>query len=332
MKSGNKTFVLLSPCHARKDTGELPESLFRQRRLPDEILIGEDSGNHAVHQFLRSLRHQDPETLRYIRKQEWADLARIFTCLALKAERDRIFFSDQGDIRHPGKIAVMSQFMESSPSRNLLICDSSCSDPFLNLPRGAMFRHYTWTSKDIHRNNTGGAFSPAVTGDIPVGGHDLVRKKPLECNMHPFQIKALLFHVQHLKLQMSCSKKRDMPHAKKLRVFTLGKCGLCDFQRVCPGKHSGHIPGKFRYLSGLVRFSDKRRKILFFPSYFRSLRFSADDLSRYFQYGYKRKTMLHDFICRTLSDGWEYLLLLKYPSCLRNLNRCECDFHQASSS
>ena len=325
--------VAIAACSGEKYIAEQLESLFCQTRVPDEILIGDDSADDATFRAIDAIRDRYHGELRYIRNTESLGICNNFENLYREARGDIVFFCDQDDI---WLLEKMSQYLESAPTCDLLFCDSACTDQFLHPLGFTMFERYGMTSNDICRINRGKAFPLTVMRDIPVAGHDIALKKPLGYNIFPFKSEAATYHDQHLKYLTSYMERircipealtlyrrhewnvsklfdkqkiiqkydpRDgLTHAKKLHEFTRRMCTLRDFLQSRLGEHYGDIPENSRYMSDLIRFFDRRRKSLFSPLYLRPFRFSFRDFFRYFQYCSGLKTMLHDFICRTISE------------------------------
>lgn len=329
--------VAIAACSGEKYIAEQLESLFCQTRVPDEILIGDDSADDATFRAIDAIRGRYRGELRYIRNPDRKGFSTNFENLYREARGNIVFLCDQDDIWLPEKIEKMSQFLESAPTCDLLFCDSACTDQFLHPLGFTMFERYGMTSNDIRRINRGKAFPLVVMRDIPVAGHDIALKKPLGYNIFPFKSEAATYHDQHLKYLTSYMERirclpealtlyrrhernvsklfdkrktiqkydpRDgLTHAKKLHEFTRRMCALRDFLQSRLGEHYGDIPENSRYLSDLIRFFDKRRKALSSPPYLRPFCFSSTDFFRYFQYCSGMKTMLHDFICHQIHES-----------------------------
>ncbi len=172
-----KISVVLAAYHGEKYIGEQLESIFRQTRLPDEILIGDDSRNDATHQVVESLRDQYPGTLRYIRNPERLGFVKNFVHLAQEAEGDIIFFSDQDDVWHPEKIEILSGILENDPASRVAVCNSEMVDAELNPLHETLLDGISDFQTKMKRINEGKGFFPLLNQSIGFSGHNMAMKR-----------------------------------------------------------------------------------------------------------------------------------------------------------
>ena len=102
-----KISVIIAAYKGEKFIKEQLLSLCRQTRLPDTVLIGDDSGDdqgtfEAVQEFRRE--QIPPFELKFFHNQNPSGVNSNFRNLAEKAEDDIIFFCDQDDSWLPEKI------------------------------------------------------------------------------------------------------------------------------------------------------------------------------------------------------------------------------------
>ena len=169
--------VILAAYHGEKYIGEQLESISRQTRLPDEILIGDDSRNDATHQVVESFRHQYPGTLRYIRNPEQLGFVKNFINLAEHAAGDMIFFSDQDDVWFPEKIETLVSELEKRPNIQLLVCNSELVDEDMNSLGETSFSGVKDLSRKLDEINVGKGFFYLINGKICCSGHNMVMRK-----------------------------------------------------------------------------------------------------------------------------------------------------------
>ena len=172
-----KISVVLAAYHGEKYIGEQLKSIFRQTRLPDEILIGDDSRNDATHQVVESLRDQYPGTLRYIRNPERLGFVKNFVHLAQKAEGDIIFFSDQDDVWHPEKIEILSDVLERNPKCQIAVCNSEMVDEDLHPLHKTLLDGISDFQKKMKLINDGKGFFLLLNREVLFSGHNMAMKK-----------------------------------------------------------------------------------------------------------------------------------------------------------
>ena len=120
--------VVIAAYKGEKYIGEQLKSLFAQTRLPDEILIGDDSPDNLTETAVNEVLPEAPENIRidYQKNPQALGVTGNFSKLAERATGDYILFCDQDDIWLEDKIEVMVQTLESNPDCDLAACDSMC--------------------------------------------------------------------------------------------------------------------------------------------------------------------------------------------------------------
>ena len=120
--------VVLAAYHGEKYIGEQLESLFRQTRVPDEILIGDDSADDKTFQAVEVVRSHYAGELKYFRNTPRLGVVQNFVHLAKMATGDIIFFCDQDDVWLPEKIEKLAAVLEQDASCQVAVCNSFMVD------------------------------------------------------------------------------------------------------------------------------------------------------------------------------------------------------------
>lgn len=131
-----KISVIIAAYKGEKYIGEQLASLCRQSRLPDEVLIGDDSGEdlrtvEAVEAF--RLQNELPFELKIFRNTPSRGVNGNFRFLAEKASGDLLFFCDQDDVWLPEKIRHVAGVFEREALIDAVCCFSYLTDGDLNL-------------------------------------------------------------------------------------------------------------------------------------------------------------------------------------------------------
>ncbi len=330
MKTPQKITVIIAAYHGEKYIGELLKSLFAQTRVPDEILIGDDSDNDATFRAAEAAGSQYCGELRFLRNPERLGICANFEHLYREAKGELVFFCDQDDVWLPEKIEKMSSYMAAHPECDLLFCDSYCVDGELRKQGYTMFSRYAMTNADVAAINAGHAFPLTVGKNIPFSSHDLVLRKPLDYNVFPFDSGLGLYQDQHLGYLTSYMERmRCLPepltlyrrhgsnasqlfsfdiaihhysvrdgdtHAAKLREFTDKMRRMLEILHETPLRCEEN---RFNaaYLEEMIRFFDKRRELLALPAVLRIFFLSLRDHLDYFRYCRGWRTLAHDLLC-----------------------------------
>ena len=133
MKEQSSISVVLAAYKGEKFIGEQLRSLFRQTRLPDEILIGDDSPDDATEKAVREVLPEAPASIHihYRKNPLRLDSTQNFATLLGQASGDLIFICDQDDVWLEEKIARLATELETHPDCELVFCNSTVVDSSL---------------------------------------------------------------------------------------------------------------------------------------------------------------------------------------------------------
>ncbi len=120
-----KISVVLCTFNGEKYIEEQMQSIHRQSKQPDEVLIVDDASTDSTVQIIRNFisEHSLGATWRLSKNPINIGWKRNFMSVLQKASGDLIFLADQDDIWHPRKIELMSNACELNPEIHLLTCD-----------------------------------------------------------------------------------------------------------------------------------------------------------------------------------------------------------------
>ena len=107
------------------------ESLLEQKRLPDEVLIGDDSPGMTVAEKVSLFKRSHPIlpfTLKYNKNPYTKGVNANFHSLACDCSGDIIFFCDQDDVWLPDKIKILAGQIENDPALEAVCCFSFFTD------------------------------------------------------------------------------------------------------------------------------------------------------------------------------------------------------------
>lgn len=171
--------VILAAYRGEKFIGEQLESLRLQTRLPDELLIGDDSGTddataRAVQSWIRA--RKPPFEVRFFRNTPPLGVNGNFRSLGERASGDIVLFCDQDDYWLPEKIARLAAVLEHHPE-----AEAVCGFSFLTDGALVSFGNQDGSEMEAVRKMSPGKLFRAFLRNTVVGnGHNIaIRKRSL---------------------------------------------------------------------------------------------------------------------------------------------------------
>ena len=326
---GLKVSAVVAVYHGEKYLVQQLESLFHQTRQPDEIVIGDDSGDDGCFRIIESIRKDFSGELRYIRNTSRLGFLRNFINLANIASGDIIFFSDQDDIWQPEKIETLSGVLEHDPTAQIAVCNSEMMDADGNSLNETLLSGIDHFDEIIPQINTGKAFFPLINQSIQLSGHNMAVKKEFVriLNRIPDHYGAHDLWMQHTGALLGVLRYVDRP-LTRFRVHTgntstprlekVRKSLLHRFREIC--KSSNDIFLMAGWMQNLADFMGKecpdnanRELLLNYARYFeRRTRLLAKNrvfrwlflavhpwwMRDYLRYGVGIRSLLRDLIVR----------------------------------
>ena len=201
-----KISVVLAAWKGETYIGEQLRSLFQQTRLPDEILIGDDSPDDATEKAIREILPEAPASIRidYRKNPQRLGFIANFSALIERASGDYIFLCDQDDIWLNEKIEILSSELDAHPDCALVACNSMRVtadliplEPVLSPGRIRCIR------RDLEHRR---AFPPLWLEGTLFPGHDLAVRKSSMSAALPFP-SDLEFHDMWLILFFGIQEK-----------------------------------------------------------------------------------------------------------------------------
>lgn len=188
------------------------DSLCRQDRPADEIVIRDDSSTDATLDILRGYREVLPGNVRIIESPRNVGFLLNFEAAISEARGDLIFLCDQDDIWEPDKIGTFEKVFLDREDVGLVFSDAELIDEHGN-PIGRRAWQTSWLKFDpaLHVGwDAGGAFERLLAGNVVTGAAMAFRSKfrelllpfPLaalgQWNLHDGWIALLVSAVSHL--------------------------------------------------------------------------------------------------------------------------------------
>jgi len=160
--------VALASYNGERYLREQLDSISRQTRLPDELVISDDASVDATHEIIENFARQAPFPVRLLKNRERLGSTRNFEVAIRACSGDVIFLCDQDDVWYPPKIALMEERFISNPAAGAVFTDGDVVDQ--NLRQIArMWDVFGFTPKEQMKMASGDALDvllrhPVVTG------------------------------------------------------------------------------------------------------------------------------------------------------------------------
>lgn len=116
--------IAMATFEGRKFLEEQFESLLKQTRQPDEVIIYDDASSDDTVSLLKALKRRAPFPVEIIEATENAGVNHAFGIALAACEGTYIFFCDQDDFWEPEKIERFVATFERDPAIGLVFCDA----------------------------------------------------------------------------------------------------------------------------------------------------------------------------------------------------------------
>jgi glycosyltransferase involved in cell wall biosynthesis len=108
------------------------ESMIRQTRLPDELVVSDNASTDLTIEIVREFAARAPFPVRLFINDSNLGVTKNFERAITECTGDIIFLSDSDDVWYPEKIEVMAQLLEINPHIAIALCDADIVDEALH--------------------------------------------------------------------------------------------------------------------------------------------------------------------------------------------------------
>jgi glycosyltransferase involved in cell wall biosynthesis len=168
----NKPFSLsiaLASYNGERYVNEQLESIARQTRLPDELIVSDDASTDATPDIVLDFARRAPFPVRFLQNRERLGSTRNFEAAIRACNGDIIFLCDQDDVWYPNKISLVEEHFINDPSAGAVFTDANVVDENLRQFGHRLWKTFRFSSREQVRVATGDALGvllkhPVVTG------------------------------------------------------------------------------------------------------------------------------------------------------------------------
>ncbi len=124
--------IALATYNGERYIAEQLESILRQTRLPDELVVSDDASVDATRAMVLDFARHAPFPVRFQANIERLGSTRNFEAAIRTCGGDIIFLCDQDDVWYPDKIALMEERFINEPKTGMVFTDADVVDQDLH--------------------------------------------------------------------------------------------------------------------------------------------------------------------------------------------------------
>jgi glycosyltransferase involved in cell wall biosynthesis len=155
--------------------GKQLDSILNQSRVPDEIIICDDSRNDKTYSAIENIIARYPEIIKYSKNETQLGVSKNFERAISLTGGDIIFLSDQDDVWMPDKVERLVSLINASPNCGGAFCNSELVDENLSLLNVTHWQLRGFGTKEMLSYTTGGMMEFFLKR-VPIAGHNMAFK------------------------------------------------------------------------------------------------------------------------------------------------------------
>ncbi|WP_025039844.1 glycosyltransferase family 2 protein [Nitrosospira briensis] len=132
MKTRLSLSIALASYNGERYIAEQLDSIARQTRLPDELIISDDASSDATPAIARDFALRAPFPVRVLQNSERAGSTCNFEIAIRACKGDIIFLCDQDDVWYPDKISLVEERFINNPDAGAVFTDADVVDENLH--------------------------------------------------------------------------------------------------------------------------------------------------------------------------------------------------------
>ena len=160
--------VALASYNGERYLGEQLDSIARQTRLPDELVICDDASTDSTADIVREFARRAPFAVRFL-QHERIGSTRNFELAIAECRGDIIFLCDQDDVWYPDKVKTVEAVFIDKPETGAVFTDADVVDENLQPLGSRLWKYFRFRPKEQAQVEAGDALRvllrhPVVTG------------------------------------------------------------------------------------------------------------------------------------------------------------------------
>lgn len=152
------------------------DSLLKQERLPDEVIICDDRSTDNTRTLLQQLSAKAPFKVVVVENEVQLGYNKNFEKALGLCTGDLVFICDQDDYWFPQKIRVMAQYMATHPSAQVAFCNAYVADENLNTQQEPFWNRVRLDEYQKKRWELGLSMEVLLDGNRMMGCATVIRR------------------------------------------------------------------------------------------------------------------------------------------------------------
>ena len=139
--AGMRISVALATYNGERYLQELLDSIVKQTRLPDELIVCDDASSDQTMAILQGFSRSAPFRVYIEQNPQNVGSTRNFEKAIRNCSGDVIALCDQDDYWRPEKLALIEETLEANPEKGLVFSDAELVDDHLHSLNKTMWEH-----------------------------------------------------------------------------------------------------------------------------------------------------------------------------------------------
>lgn len=179
--------VVMATCNGAQFLPQQLDSIARQTRLPDELVVGDDASSDATREIIAAFARHNPRiAVRLEENPTRLGSTANFEAVVRRARGEILVFSDQDDEWLPHRIERLAAVLEDDPEAAYVFSDGILIDEVGRAVGGSLFSAVEFTARERRLFSVGGGLHVLMRRNVVTGAALAVRRSALEALL-PFQ-------------------------------------------------------------------------------------------------------------------------------------------------
>jgi glycosyltransferase involved in cell wall biosynthesis len=195
--------VALASYNGERYIAEQLDSIARQTRLPDELIISDDASTDSTPAIVHEFAQRVPFPVRFLQHERLGSTGNFELAIAA-CQGDIIFLCDQDDVWYPNKIEVIEAVFVNRPEAGAVFTDANVVDEKLRPLGSRLWRFFRFNSGEQAQLAAGDALGVLLRHPVATGATMAFRSSfrdfllPIPPTWHDAWIALLIGASSHL--------------------------------------------------------------------------------------------------------------------------------------
>ncbi len=195
--------VALASYNGERYIGAQLDSIARQTRLPDELVICDDASTDSTEDIVREFARRAPFVVRFLQHERMGS-TRNFELAIAECRGDIIFLCDQDDVWYPNKMETIEAVFINRPETGAVFTDADVVDENLQPLGSRLWKYFRFRPKEQAQVEAGDALSVLLRHPVATGATMAFRSSfrdfllPMPPTWHDAWIALLIGTTSHL--------------------------------------------------------------------------------------------------------------------------------------